>query len=298
VILTVTANAALDVTYEVPVLRHGEPHRVERVHTRAGGKGVNVARVLHALGEDVVATGLVGGLTGDAILADLEDAVPEAFLRVAGESRRTVAVVSADDGAATVLNEPGPQVSEREWDQFAEAYHQLAAAATLVVLSGSLPPGVPADAYAELIVRTQVPVLLDTDGDALRFGIEARPALVKPNLAELTGLLGHPPEDVLAACRALPVPAAVTLGEAGAVLVTADGAWRAVPPERVRGNPTGAGDAFAAGLARGLAAGEPWPDVLADAMALAAAAVAAPVAGEVDPAAYASFRGAVVVEEA
>jgi len=298
VILTVTANAALDVTYQVPQLRPGGVHRVGSVHARAGGKGVNVARVLHALDEHVVATGLVGGLAGDAILADLEDALPEAFLRVAGESRRTVTVVSTVDGQATVLNEPGPEVTGVEWEQFAAAYLELADAADVVVLAGSLPPGVPAQAYAALIARTTAPVLLDTYGDALRNGIRARPALVTPNLEELAGLLGHQPDDVPAACRELGVPAAVTLGEDGALLVTPDGAWRARPPERVRGNPTGAGDAFAAGLARGLAYGEPWPQVLADAVALSAAAVAAPVAGAVDPARYRSYLAAVTVEEA
>jgi tagatose 6-phosphate kinase len=297
VILTVTANAALDVTYRVPRLHPGGVHRVGPVHARAGGKGVNVARVLAALGVDVVATGLAGGLVGDEILADLQDAVPEAFLRVAGESRRTVTVVSAEDGQATVLNEPGPEVTAREWDLFTLAYLELAAAATVVVLSGSLPPGVPPDAYAELIGRTRTPVLLDTHGDALQHGIQAGPALVKPNIEELAVLLGYPPDDVVAACRALRVPAAVTLGAGGAVLSTPGGAWRAAPPEQVRGNPTGAGDAFAAGLARGLAGAQPWPDVLADAVALSAAAVAAPVAGAVDRDAYLAFRGAVTVEE-
>ena len=297
-ILTVTANAALDVTYRVPWLRPGEVHRVGRVHARAGGKGVNVARVLAALGTDVLATGLAGGLVGDEILADLEDGVPEAFLRVAGESRRTVTVVSAGDGQATVLNEPGPEVTAREWDRFTQAYLELAAAATVVVLSGSLPPGVAADAYAELIRQTRAPVLLDAHGDALRHGIQAGPALVKPNLDELAVLLGHRPPDAVAACRELGVPAAVTLGVHGAVLSTPEGAWRAAPPEQVRGNPTGAGDAFAAGLARGLAGAQPWPEVLADAVALSAAAVAAPVAGAVDPAVYREFRAAITVEEA
>jgi tagatose 6-phosphate kinase len=296
-ILTVTVNAALDITYYVPALKPGSVHRVRAVHVRGGGKGLNVARVLAALGEQVVATGLIGGQAGEMITDDLGGSVAQEFLPIAADSRRTVTVVAEADGDMTAFHEPGPQVGQREWARFCAAFEALARDAAVIVLAGSLPPGVPVDAYGQLISRTAAPVLLDADGDALRCGLAAGPALVKVNREEFTGLLGPGSADVTAKPGMLEVPAAVTLGSDGAVVSTAARAWRAVPPARVPGNPTGAGDAFAAALARGMARGARWPDMLADATALSAAAVAAPVAGEFDADAYKRFCRQVKVAE-
>ncbi|CAM3430257.1 1-phosphofructokinase family hexose kinase [Kibdelosporangium persicum] len=286
-IVTVTLNAALDVTYHVDSVQPGHTHRVTQVRTRPGGKGVNVAAVLTQLGEPVIATGFAGPELG----AQLPGFVP-----IAAESRRTVTVVSAQDGTATLFNEPGPEVSAAEWTQLLARFDRLAAEASVLVLSGSLPRGLPPRAYAELIGRCPVPVILDTDGEPLRHGIAARPALVKPNADELARLLGRQP-DLPADCVALGVPVAATLGAHGAVLSTADGVWTARPPRELAGNPTGAGDAFTAALARGMAHGTPWPRMLADAVALSAAAVLSPVAGAYDPAAYRDFTDQVTVEE-
>lgn len=287
-ILTVTPNAALDVTYSVHTLHTGGTHRVHNVHTRAGGKGVNVADVLTQLCEPVKATGLAGG----TLLTSLRGFVP-----IAGESRRTVTVLSSQDGSATLFNEPGPTVSAGEWAALVDQFDHLARQARVVVLSGSLPPGVPVDGYAQLIERSPVPVILDTDGEPLRHGLAALPALVKPNLDELTRLIGRPPE-IPADCSTLGVPVALTLGERGAVLSTSDGCWLAEPPRPVMGNPTGAGDAFTAAFARGMAAARPWPEILADAIALSAAAVNAPVAGSFDENTYREFAGLVRIKEA
>jgi tagatose 6-phosphate kinase len=287
-ILTVTPNAALDVTYEVDSLTPGQSHRVREVHSRTGGKGVNVAKVLTQLGETVISTGFAGG----ALRAELPWFVP-----IAGESRRTVTVVSTQDGSATLFNEPGPQVGLAEWTALCREFDRLAASATVVVLSGSLPPGVPLDGYADLIQRSPAPVILDTDGEPLRHGITAGPALIKPNAAELATLLGRAVGSLVEDCAALGIPVAATLGDRGALLSTPDGVWHAAPPEVVAGNPTGAGDAFTAAMARGLAAGEQWPVILQDAVALSAAAVRAPVAGMIDEQAYQEFRKLVTVQE-
>jgi tagatose 6-phosphate kinase len=300
VIVTVTVNAALDVTYRVDDLVKHASNRVRAVATRAGGKGVNVARVLHALGHDVVATGLAGGATGEQIRAELHAAgVPEAFVAVAGQSRRTITVVDSD---ATVLLEPGPQVAAGEWAALQGRLEELLTDARAVVLSGSLPPGLPVDAYSELgrlAARARVPVVLDAAGDALARGLEESPAVVKPNAAELAGLTAG---DPLTAARELQRGGAqavvVSCGPDGLVAVTPDGCWRAVPPARIRGNPTGAGDAAVAALAAGLAGGTPWPQRLADAVALSAAAVAAPLAGAVDVDVYRQLRPRVQVAEA
>ncbi|GAB3156817.1 1-phosphofructokinase family hexose kinase [Micromonospora sonneratiae] len=313
-ILTVTLNAALDVTYRVDALEPGAVHRIAGITERAGGKGVNVARILHALGEQVLATGLTGGATGTR-LRDLlaADGVPEAFMPISGESRRTV-VVSADDGATTGFWEPGPPVTSDEWQGFLARYRALLAGVEVVALCGSLPPGVPVDAYATLIgyARTAgVATVLDADGDPLRYGVPAGPDVVKPNAAELSGLhssllgrrvtVGNLDEALAAANATRKLGAAsvvASLGRAGLLAVTGDGVWHARTSEQLAGNPTGAGDACVAALARGrLTGGRPWPDQLRDAVALGGASVRSPVAGEVCPTDHQRLRAAVTIEE-
>jgi tagatose 6-phosphate kinase len=299
VILCVCLNPALDVTYTVDRLEPGAAHRVRSVRSRAGGKAVNAAAVLRALGSPVTVLAPAGGPAGEVLRA----AVDGTFVPVAGETRRTVTVVDA--AGATLLNEPGPQLSAAEWDAVLDAFPRLAAGAGAVVLSGSLPPGVPADAYALLTrLAGPVPVLVDADGAALAHGLAAGPAVVKPNLAELGGLVTGPlrtAADVVAAARRLVAEGArdvvVSRGGDGVVAVTAAGTWSARLPRPVAGNPTGAGDALVARLALGLARGEPWPERLRDGVAVSAAAVLAPVAGEVDPAAAERLRADVLVEE-
>lgn len=303
VILTVTLNAALDVTYELPRATWGGSNRVTAVRRRAGGKGVNVARVAAALGSPVLATGLAGGAVGDAIRADLDQAgVPHSFTPVGQSSRQTVTVVEAHGSATTVFNEPGPRVTPREWDAFLAHYQGLMPQARIVVLSGSLPPGVPDDAYAALAGQARVPVIIDADGDALTHGVTAGPALVKPNAEELARATGHT-DPLLGAGRLRARGAAsvlVSLGPEGILAVTPDGAWRARPPGPLAGNPTGAGDAAVAAVARALATGEDgagrWPDLLRQAVALSAAAVASPVAGDFDAPTYTRLLPQITVQ--
>jgi 1-phosphofructokinase family hexose kinase len=299
VILTVTLNAALDVTYHVPALVPGATHRATPSGTRAGGKGVNVSRVLHSLGRDTLATGFAGGDTGAAIRADLAAAgIRESFVEPSAPARRTVTIVSEEDGSATGFHEPGPRMSIEDWTWFVGRFHDLASRAAVVVLSGSLPPGLPDHAYAQLIGASPAPVVLDTSGPPLLAGAAARPRVVKPNADELA-VTGE--ADPVAAARRLRSHGAdavvASRGAAGLVAVTDKGCWRAAVPEPLRGNPTGAGDACVAALAAGLAAGTPWPEQLADAVALSAAAVARPLAGDVDLATYRRLLPLVTVEE-
>ncbi|MCO1578561.1 1-phosphofructokinase family hexose kinase [Crossiella sp. SN42] len=298
-ILTVSLNAALDVTYTVDDLQPHTTHRVRTVRTRAGGKGVNVSRVLHALGHSTVVTGLTGGDTGRAIRAELaESDLPSALVEIAAESRRTVAVVSGGD--ATLFNEPGPEVTEAEWASFREHFAGLAPTASVVVLSGSLPPGLPTTAYRELleIVDGRAPTVLDADGDALRHGLGGNPTAIKPNAAELRAVTGI--ADPATAARALVAGGAEAVlasgGPAGLLAITDEGSWRARPPRRLAGNPTGAGDACVAALAAGLAHGREWPRILREAAALSAAAVLHPQAGSFDAGAYERFLPTVMVE--
>ncbi|MGW7491129.1 1-phosphofructokinase family hexose kinase [Streptomyces sp. NPDC054786] len=291
-ILTVTLNAALDITYRVPQLLPHTTNRITEVSERPGGKGLNVARVLAALGHRVVATGFAGGGTGEALHALLaETEVTDALVPVGGATRRTVAVVDASSGDTTQLNEPGPTVSPAEWDTFLGTYRELLGEARAVALCGSLPPGVPVDVYARLTRAARsagVPVLLDTSGEPLRRGLAARPDLAKPNADELAALTGstEPLRAARDARRRGAHAVAASLGPDGMLAVTADGTWQAVPPRRIAGNPTGAGDSAVAGLLSGLVEELPWPDRLTRAVALSAATVRAPAAGEFDAATY------------
>ncbi|MFC9678447.1 1-phosphofructokinase family hexose kinase [Streptomyces sp. NPDC056948] len=301
-ILTVTLNTALDITYRVRSLRPHASHRVSEVTERPGGKGVNVARVLAALGHEVTVTGFTGGATG-RVVQELLASVPgvvDALVPITGATRRTIAVVDERSGDTTQLNEPGPTVARTEWSAFQEAYEALLPTASAVALCGSLPPGVPVGAYAGLVRTARsagIPVLLDTSGEPLRRGVAARPDIIKPNAEELAELTGsHDPLRATQDARRRGAGAVVaSLGPEGLLAATRDGRWRATPPAPVRGNPTGAGDSAVAGLLSGLIEHLPWPDRLARATALSAATVAAPVAGEFDQGAYAELLGQVVV---
>ncbi|MDN0194195.1 1-phosphofructokinase family hexose kinase [Streptomyces sp. S.PNR 29] len=301
-ILTVTLNTALDITYRVRALRPHASHRISEVTERPGGKGVNVARVLAALGHEVTVTGFAGGATGRVVREGLAAArgITDALVPVAGATRRTIAVVDARTGDTTQLNEPGPAVSPAEWSAFQEAYEGLLASASAVALCGSLPPGVPVGAYAGLVRTARaagVPVLLDTSGEPLRRGVAARPDIVKPNAEELAELTGsHEPLRATQDARRRGARAVVaSLGTEGLLAVTAEGRWRAAPPSRVHGNPAGAGDSVVAGLLSGLVERLPWPDRLTRAVSLSAATVLAPTAGEFDRGAYEDLLGRVAV---
>ncbi|MET8246034.1 1-phosphofructokinase family hexose kinase [Streptomyces sp. NPDC005202] len=301
-ILTVTLNTALDITYRVPSLRPHASHRVSEVTERPGGKGLNVARVLAALGHEVTVTGFAGGATGRVVRDLLADTagVVDALVPVAGATRRTTAVVDERTGDTTQLNEPGPAIASAEWSAFQDVYEELLGSVSAVALCGSLPPGVPVGAYAGL-VRTaraaNVPVLLDTSGEPLRRAVAARPDIIKPNAEELAELTGsHEPLRATQDARRRGARAVVaSLGAEGLLAHTPEGHWRATPPTRVQGNPTGAGDSAVAGLLSGLVEHLPWPDRLARATALSTATVLAPVAGEFDHAAYEELLGRVAV---
>ena len=317
-ILVVCLNPALDITHHVERVDWSGVNRPTTVHARPGGKGVNVARTLHTLGTDALLLGLAGGPTGNAIEADLRAlGLSTAFTYTAGDTRRTFTVVdgsaAAGRGAVALFNEPGPQVNGAEWDKFRAQYGRVLAVAAregqaAVVLSGSLPPGLPADAYATLIALAKaagVPTVLDTSGTALRHGIAAGPDVVKPNLDELAALTSPPaqgsghlgtPEcaqmSTIMAAAAIREAGAqsvvVSLGPDGLLAVTGDGCWHARPTAVVTGNATGAGDAVVAALAHGLVSGRMWPGRLRHAVVLGAATVASPVAGEFVAADYAA----------
>ncbi len=305
----VCLNPALDITHHVAAADWAGVNRPTAVHVRPGGKGLNVARTLHAIGADVLVLGLSGGITGAGVEAALTElGVPASWTRISGETRRTFTVADQETGGAALFNEPGPPVSDGEFADYGVRYKEALDGCAAVVLSGSLTPGLPEDSYAGLIglaAAAGVPVVLDAHGAALRCGAAAGPAIVKPNVAELAAITGRPlggagRPAVAAAARELRAAGAqavvTTLGADGLHAVTADGSWWAGPPGPVAGNPTGAGDAVTAALAHGLVLGRPWPERLRHAVALGTASAAAPVAGEFSAADYARLLPLVTID--
>jgi 1-phosphofructokinase family hexose kinase len=302
-ILTVTPNVALDITYRVDQLTPGSSHRVREVRERAGGGGINVARVLHALGHETMILGFVGSATAAALTTDLaRGGLAHELILVEGPTRRSVAVVDSGNGEATLFNEPGPRVPPTRWDDLEVMLTARLREATALLVSGSLPPGAKDDACARLVrlaAAHRVTVLVDTVGEALLRAAAAGADIVKANSSELLDTTGL--SDVTAAATALRRRGAKTvvasLGEAGMTAFTPGRSWRAAPPTRIVGNPTGSGDAATAALVAGTVAGAPWPDRLRDAVALSAAAVIQPTAGSFDMHHYRKFIPRIVVEE-
>jgi tagatose 6-phosphate kinase len=302
-ILTVTPNVALDITYQVDQLIPGASHRIRGVAERAGGKGVNVARVLHALGHDTMIFGFIGSATAATITTDLtRGGLAHELISIEGPTRRSIAVVDASNGEATLFNEAGPRVPAARWEDLEAMLAARLPEATALVVSGSLPPGANDDACARLVrlaAAHRVTVLVDIVGEALLQAAAAGADIVKPNSSELLDTTGR--SDVAAGATELRRRGAkavvASLGEAGMTAYTPDGAWRAAPPARVVGNPTGSGDAAAAALIAGAVAGTPWPDRLRAAVALSAAAVIQPTAGSFDMHHYRRFVPQILVEE-
>jgi tagatose 6-phosphate kinase len=304
VILTVTLNPALDLTYTVEgELAPDHTHRVQTVQSRPGGKGVNVARVLAALGEQVSAVGPGDDSFGAQVAAY---GVPGEFPRHLAQVRRSIAVVSSH--STTVFNEPGTRVTPGTVEALTDLVDRRLDGARVLVVSGSLAPGLPDDlpvALAAGAVRRGIPAILDLDDAPLAAAALAGGAILMPNeheLARLLGLgagpsmtIGELAAAVGALARRTGAPIIATLGARGLIAAAGGEVWHALAPERVTGNPTGAGDATAAGVALGLSRSLSWPDILPLAVALGAAAVRAPVAGEVDLAAYHRWVGEITV---
>jgi 1-phosphofructokinase len=298
VIVTVTPNPGIDRTVTLgSELVRGAVHRLQSVSSEPGGKGVNVARALTLAGLDVVA--VLPAASDDPFLTLLgASGVVAAPVPIAG-AVRTNLTITEPDGTTTKLNEPGAQLGEADLEALAAAVVDRAAAASWVVLSGSLPPGAPDGWYAELVARLHgrgCKVAVDTSEGPLAaladaFGRVA-PDLIKPNSEELAGLAGRSadeletavregnPEPVVAAARELVqrgVGAVLaTLGAAGAVLVDSAGAWLAKPPPIAPRSTVGAGDSSLAGYVRADVGGAGPAGRLQMAVAYGSAAAALP----------------------
>jgi 1-phosphofructokinase/tagatose 6-phosphate kinase len=282
-IITVTLNTAIDKTLSVPNFRLGRRHRTVEQTTMPGGKGVNVARVLKALGQPVIATGLAGGATGTRLVDQLTQmSVLSDFVRIREESRTNTAVIDPTTGEQTEINERGPKVSAQEVELFVDKLLYLAKGASMCVFAGSLPRDVDTDIYAGLIRelrRLGVTSIVDTDGDPLRRAVRAEPDVISPNVLEAEELVGHEftddPDEWAIATREM-----CELGAREALMTMGDGCFARMRPEDGETEPAlyrvrlasaalepratiGSGDAFLAGFVAARYSGRSAADCLA-----------------------------------
>lgn len=281
-ILCVGPDLAVDRTILIEGFTAGRLYRPRDVLAIASGKGCNCARVLKTLGAQPTVLGWAGGHNGRFIEDGMRAiGVETHFIPISRESRVCTAIYDPQGRTLTEINEANPVIQPAEVEALAQAYLRLLPDFEMVTLSGRLPRGVPPDFYARLIGeahRAGKPVLLDTYGASLKPAVRARPTLVKPNLQELSELLGkdlHSAEQAAEAAQQLArrhmMWVVVTLGEQGMVAAGLDNLFTAKAPRVKARIATGSGDAFLAGLAYGLASGEPFEGALRLGLAASAA---------------------------
>ena len=309
-IVTVTLNAAMDRTLVVPNFQLGQRHRASSGHVSAGGKGINVARALKRLGAPVVCTGLAGGRNGTLIVEDLtHEGILNDFVRIRGESRTSTLVLDPLSGATTEIYEWGPEVGEDELETLREKLSYLAQGADVVVFAGSLPRGLDAGVYGELVRdlnRRHVLCVLDAEGEPLRHGVEAEPYLVSPNQHEAEALVGHEfndDEDLAAGLDEV-----ADLGARNVLITVETGCYALLSEDRsgvrlratlARQDPVsaaGSGDVLLAGFIAARAAGRSFEDAVRSGVAAGAASVLEPGPGRFDPKEMGKLAARVAVE--
>ncbi|MCD7883935.1 MAG: 1-phosphofructokinase [Lachnospiraceae bacterium] len=281
-IFTITLNPALDKTVEIPSFLTDAVNRVAQMRTDPGGKGINVSKVIQKLGGKSVALGILGGHTGRSIQTALARMGLETdFVFTNGETRTNLKILDPEAHTTTDINEPGLVVSKKVLDDLLQRLLHRITPGDIAVISGSLPQGAPANTYAlwtEALSQKGVKVFLDAEGVPLKMGLTAAPYLIKPNEQEFSDLInrtlkspGLPgqvrktPHELAAAARSLmqqyPVQKlVVSMGNAGALFVTARETIYAEGLKVPVGNTAGAGDSVVAALAvaeeRGLSLSE------------------------------------------
>ncbi len=281
-ILTLTPNAGIDKTYTIEGFGLDRVHRPTTCRAVPGGKGINVVRVLKELGRAGVATGFVGGRTGEAILEGfVAEGIRHDFVSIEDESRLCIAIIDPNSGTQTEVNEIGPQITPEEVQRMLDKVADLLPGKEFIVLCGIAPPGVPTSFYGDIIrmaAGAGVKSVLDTSGEHLRNAIEAGPFMVKPNTAELSQLAGHELltlEEISGAAKSLKQHGvqitAVSMGRSGAMVTDGVQAWQATPPEIQFASAVGSGDSFVAAFLDSLLDGESVASALAAGTAAGAA---------------------------
>jgi 1-phosphofructokinase len=283
-VVTVTLNPAIDQTVTVSGFVPGRLHRAAECRFQAGGKGVNVASVLADFGVEVIATGFLGGENPDpfeSLFASKR--IDDQFLRIEGSTRIGIKIVDSRTNVKTDINLPGLSPRPEEIEALLGRVAALAAPERWIVLSGSVPPGIPHSIYATMIDAIHAKggrVVLDTSGPALRTGVASRPEVMKPNmdqLGELTGRVLTTPATIREAAESLLDRGvqliAVTMGARGAVFVERGRAVLARPPQMQTRKTIGAGDAMVAAIVHARMQGLPLDDLARAATAAGAHAV-------------------------
>lgn len=282
-ILTVTLNAAIDKRYLVSGAQEGEVNRVLNCKYTPGGKGLNVSKPASVMGAEVVATGFAGGHAGDYIVESLKSfGITGRFYRLEAESRSCINIWDEKKKIQTEYLEPGFTVSEEDFQAFVRHFKGLVQEADVVAMSGSVPRGLDGTAYQKLISIVKAAgkkAILDTSGELLRLGIQAKPTMVKPNIDEiriLTGSACDTSEELIQAAKKIHergvAIVVISLGEEGSLLVCDSGVYRAVVPKIDAVNTVGCGDSMIAGFAIGMEEGIPIEEILRKASAISAAA--------------------------
>lgn len=271
-IYTLALNPAIDRTFWVDRIDFDDSNRVEKERRYPGGKGIDISRVLSNLGLPNRALGFIGGYAGDELECRLtSEGVDCDFVRISGETRTNIVVHESCTGRQILLTTSGPEVSPYELGRLLKQVEGLKDP-TLVAVGGSLPPGVHPEMYRRLIIMMKVrgvPTLLDADGEALRVGIQGRPDYIKPNIHELSRLVGREISDVddlIEAAESIRRRGVGTVlvswGARGMVLVGEENRYMAVPPKVDVVNTVGVGDSAVAGFIYGLATGLDLKDCL------------------------------------
>lgn len=269
-ITTVTMNAALDKAYFMKEkIENGTVMRVQECRTTAGGKGLNVSRAIDICGAEVQATGLVGGFNGQYLewLLD-KDSIAHKFGHVKGETRSCINILDPEYGSTEYL-EPGCEVSLEEEKEFMKMFPEVIRDSDVVTISGSIPRGIKKDIYGRMITVAKAmgkKVLLDSSGETLKNGIQAGPALVKPNQDEIQQLFDTKItsfKEVVTYAKKIHdmgvENVVISLGKEGALLVCEEGIYKGRPPKVEAVNAVGCGDsmlgAFAVAFERNYTSG-------------------------------------------
>ncbi len=305
-ITTITLNPSVDIRFTVTNFYAGGIFRAQDSQQTAGGKGLNVTRVLHQLGTPVLALGFIGGSNGEFIKAQLDRAgIASNFVTIRENTRVCIAVL-AGQSQTEVLGR-GPRITAGELTRFMESYEQALDRSRLVCISGSIPQGVPAEIYREMILyarNRKARVFLDTSGEPLRIALTARPYLVKPNQEELELLLGRElksEKDIIQGMYELSNQGielvVVSLGSQGALALNGSKLYKIGIPQVRAVNPVGSGDAMIAGLAHAFYNNLPFPEMLALGTACGISNAMQEQTGCIDPCRISDLAGKVKIEE-
>lgn len=283
-IFTVTLNPAIDKTVIIPDFSVGSVNRIQSVRIDAGGKGFNVSKCLKKLGVYSTACAILGGSTGEHLLALMTqmgiDILP---VTIAEPSRTNLKVIDPSSGETTDINEPGPEVSDSVLDELKNRIAAKISPGDIVILSGSLPKGAKASLYYEwtqFYRSLGAVVFLDSDGEAMRLGVKAAPNFIKPNDAELSRIIGKDlstQQQLIEAGKELLETGieviAISMGAAGAIFMSTGGVFKANSLKVPVLSTVGAGDAMVAAMAYGLEKKLSWETRIRLAMAMGAASV-------------------------